>query len=383
MMHLVRFRKVFTAAVGSAVVAGLLGLASPASAATQPPEPYAADLPNLSTPRVAFDLTANQPARGVAARGTDGALLYSARSGSGFAPFQSLGGVIVGDPSAVVTANGTDLFVRGTDNRVYTNTVTPSGGVTGYSVLSGLTVTGEIESIVPRDEPTGSVRLFARGQDGAVWTNVRRNGAWTGWSSLGGVITSDITAGLQLLTVGGNTRIFVRGTDNRVYANRVGPAGASGYQVLGDLRVTSNLTVERDSPFSAQRTLFARGEDNRVYAFSLSVGGATWRPLPAVTATSDIGASTESVYVRTSDNTIQTSRQTDGSGTYSPFERVEGQVTANPAAFTLQPNGGPLTQYLLARQPNGFLAFNIRPFNGIPTGPFAGYNAVPGPAVDG
>jgi hypothetical protein len=97
--------------------------------------------------------------------------------------------------------------------------------------------------------------------------------------------------------------------------------------------------------------------------------------------TSDITATFQAVYVRGSDNAIYTSRR-DGTGiTYLPFERVEGQVTGNPAAFTLQPSGGPLDEYLLARQPNGALAFNIRPL-GPPGGPFGGYTPIPGRAID-
>jgi hypothetical protein len=327
-------RRPLTAGVVLAAAAGLLPLAAPAAGAATPPPAYAADLPNLSTPQVAYLHGDLQSAKGVAARGADGALLYSARSGSGFAPFQSLGGAIVGDPSAVVTPNGTELFVRGTDDRVYANTVTPSGAATGYSVVPGLTVTGEIESVLPSDGPAGSVQIFARGTDGAVWTNIRRNGSWAGWTSLGGFITSDITA-VRVLNI---RAIFVRGSDNRVYVNNLHPA-PSGFQVIDGLRVTSNIGTSEGSLVNGAQ-IFVRGEDNRVYTRFPASGG--WQPMNGVSATSDITATFQAVYVRGSDNAIYTSRR-DGTGiTYLPFERVEGQVTGNPAAFTLQPSGGPL-----------------------------------------
>lgn len=373
MRHLSRFPRRLTAGVVLAAAAGLLPLAQPAGAA-EPPA-YAADLPNLSTPQVAYDFNSLQPARGVAARGADGALLYSARSGDGFAPFQSLGGVIVGDPSVVVTPNGTEMFVRGTDDRVYTNTVTPSGTVTGYSVVPGLAVTGEVESFrVLTGEPAGGVRIFARGADGAVWTNLRRNGSWSGWTSLGGFITSEITAG-RIQT--GGIRIFARGSDNRVYFHETDAVFVSGWHVLDGLRVTSNIAVAEGGLLSGVQ-IFVRGEDNRVYS-RLAALSAPWQPRTGVSATSDIAVTFEAVYVRGGDNAIYSSRTTGA--TSQPFERVAGQVTGNPAAFTLQPLGGPHNQYLLARQPNGALAFNIRPFNGT-IGAFGGYTPIPGPAVD-
>ncbi|WP_148350764.1 hypothetical protein [Actinomadura syzygii] len=349
-----------------------LSAAGPATAAAPPA--YAADLPNLSTPQVAYDRLANQTAQGVAVRGSDGALLYAARSGSGFAALQSLGGFIVGDPSAVATSNGTDLFVRGGDNQVYANHVAPSGAVSGYSVVSGLTVTGEIESIVPADEPTGTVRIFARGPEGAVWTNVRRGGSWVGWSSLGGFITSDITAGRLIGPIGGNVRIFVRGSDNRVYLNQISPTGASGFQAIDNMRVTSNIAIRDSDPINAL-AIFARGEDNRVYTRDL-FSGTPWKPLDGVTATSDIAVTSRALYVRGGDNAVYVNPQNSGNGAYMGFQRVDGSVTGNPAAFTLQPNGGPTTQYLLARQPNNTLAFTT----GGP--PFAGYSPVSGPTID-
>ncbi|RAY13358.1 hypothetical protein DPM19_19995 [Actinomadura craniellae] len=387
MQYPFRSRRLLTAVAALVAAVGLVPAVSPAAAAVAPSSghlpahvpAYAADLPDLRTPQVAYDPRATQSAKGVAARGTDGALLYSARSGTGFAPFQSLGGIIVGDPSAVVTANGTEMFARGTDDRVYTNTVTPSGAITGYSVVPGLTVTGEVESVIPLGEPLNSIRIFARGPEGAVWTNIRRNGSWAGWTSLGGIITSDITASRQFLSARG-VRIFVRGTDNRVYSLDIGPNEVTGFQALGTLRVTSNIAVTDDTSFNSS-LIIARGEDNRLYS-RLLLNGGDWQPLNGVSATSDPAASFNFVYVRGSDNAIYASqRDINGTSNFSPFQRVEGPVTSNPAAFSQAPNGGPFTQYLLARQPDGALAFNIRPNTGATFGPFGGYTPIAGPNI--
>jgi len=372
MHHLSCFRRLLTAGVVLAAAAGMLPLVSTAAAAAAVPPASATDPPNLGTPAVAYGYTTPQSATGVAmgvaARGTNGALLYSARSGNGFAPFQSLGGVIVGDPSAVVVPNGVQLFVRGTDDRVYTNTVTTSGAVTGYSVVPGLTVTGEVESIRLGAESGVAVKIqiFARGPDGAVWTNIQRDGAWAGWTSLGGFITSEITI-IRWLSI---TSILVRGSDNRVYRYNFAPA--AGFQALEGLRIIGNIGVCEACIINGAQ-IFVRGEDNRIYT-RFPAPGEPWKTINGVFATSDITATNQALYVRGPDNHIYTSRSNQ------PFERVEGQVTSNPAAFTLQP-GFLLDEYLLARQPNGALAFNIRPL-GSPGGPWGGYTPIAGPTVD-
>ncbi|WP_157252715.1 hypothetical protein [Nonomuraea typhae] len=371
-------RSIGAAVLGVAMAASLLSPA--AAAAATAPLPYAPDLPNLSTPQIAYDVSFQPVAKGVAVRGADGSLLYGVRSGNGFAPLQSLGGTIVGDPSVVVTSNGTHFFVRGTDDQVYTTTITPSGAQTGFSHVPGLTVTGEIESIVARGEPSANIRIFARGTDGAVWTNVLRNGAWIGWSSLGGFATSEITTG-RVFIPANQIRVYIRGADHRVYLNQVTPTGASGFQPVGDLRVTSNIALADDMFFNGME-IYARGEDNQLWTLLTTNG--TWRPLggsltsdPAVSSQANLVA----VYARGTDNTLSINKRI--SAGFLGFTRIEGQVTSNPTA--LSPNGfeGRQAQVLLARLPGGALATNFAGTNSIGLlDSFTGYVPVPGPAVD-
>ncbi|MFC4112894.1 hypothetical protein [Nonomuraea zeae] len=361
------------------VAASVLALAPPASAA---PPPYAADLPELSTPNVAYNLSPFA-ATGVAVRGADGSLLFSRRSGSAFGPLQSLGGSIVGDPSVVVTTAGTQFFVRGTDDQVYTNTITPSGAVTGYSAVPGLTATGDVEAIVPNVSPLGSVvRIFARGTDGAVWTNVLRNGQWTGWSSLGGFATSDITAARTFVFPTDTVRVFIRGSDHRVYVSRVTTTSATSFQPLGDLQVTSNIAVAEDFYFAGGE-IWARGQDNGLYTYSLVVAPQSWKPLGG-TLTSDIAASGQPnityLYSRGPDGAITVNKR-GPDGVYRGFERLDGAVTGNPAAFGTGPNG-PLTEFLLARLGSGALAANLELGSVLqPPNQFTGYVPIAGPPV--
>ena len=57
---------------------------------------------------------------------------------------------------------------------------------------------------------TGDVRTFIRGSDGALWTRSWDGTTWTGWSSLGGVLTSGPAATAR---PGGIYDVVVRGGD--------------------------------------------------------------------------------------------------------------------------------------------------------------------------
>ncbi|MEV0630866.1 hypothetical protein [Nonomuraea wenchangensis] len=376
-------RKTLTAGLILAVAAGVLTPGPAGAAATAAPPPYAADLPDLGTPAVAYDRTAQPTATGVAARGADGSLLYSARSGSSFGPFQSLGGVIVGDPSVVVNAAGTHFFVRGTDDQVYTNTITPSGAVTGYAHVPGLTVTGDVEALVPNLAPAGSLRIFARGTDGAVWTNQLTGGAWSGWSSLGGFATSDITATRTFAFPNDTVRVFVRGADRRVYVSRVAAGGVTPFEPLGDLQVTSNIAVAEDAIFGGG-FIAARGADNAVWTLNLFTLPYTWKSLGG-SATSDLAlsyqANVTALYTRGTDNALYVNKTTAPDAAYRGFERIDGTVTGNPAAFGTGPSV-PGTGFLLARLGSGALGLNLEPSPSVlPPHKFGGYSPIPGPAV--
>jgi hypothetical protein len=65
----------------------------------------------------------------------------------------------------------------------------------------------------------GRLELFARGADQALWHiwQVAPNGGWSGWQSLGGVLTSNPAVGQQQ---DGRLSVFVRGTNGAVFERR-------------------------------------------------------------------------------------------------------------------------------------------------------------------
>ena len=95
-----------------------------------------------------------------------------------------------------------------------------------------------------KDDPAvsswGNNRLdvFVRGTDDALWHKWWDGSSWSGWESLGGVLTSAPAA-----VSWGNNRIdvFVRGTDNALH-HKWWAGGWSGWESLGGV-LTSAPTV--------------------------------------------------------------------------------------------------------------------------------------------
>lgn len=86
------------------------------------------------------------------------------------------------------------------------------------------------------DNRDGRLEVFARGTDGAVWHDYQTapgSGPWSGWSSLGGVVTSDPAVALNH---DGRLEVFAVGTDSAVWHDyQTIPASGpwSGWSSLG------------------------------------------------------------------------------------------------------------------------------------------------------
>jgi hypothetical protein len=322
----------------------IAGVAAGLAVVTLAAQPAAAqtDLPGLSSPAVVqFSGTVSNDAYAFA-RGTDGSLIVNRRLGGNWTGFSSLGGGIVGDPSAASVSSGALALVRGLDNNAY-STFVSAGSATGFSPIPGIQVGGRVTAL----ERFGGVFIYARGLDGTAFTNELRNGGWVGWRSLGGVLTTDITA----VTVGSDIYLFARGTDNAVYVNIGSSGNYGGWQRIGDLTVTSTIAaVTTGNPAQSGGRLvgiFARGSDNALYANALtgyqssgwtSLGGAiTSDPSGALVAT---GSPDVFVSVLGVDSALYVNRVRIG-GAGQGFERLGGFLTGNPVAIQPPPVGGP------------------------------------------
>lgn len=81
-------------------------------------------------------------------------------------------------PAVVLDSSGRRwVFVRGTDGHLYATVDAGPWQDLGGNLTSGPAATAG---------PNGRLDVAVRGTDGATWVNTLVNGAWIGWSSLGG-----------------------------------------------------------------------------------------------------------------------------------------------------------------------------------------------------
>ncbi len=220
---------------------------------------------------------------------------------------------------ASVTAN-LAVFVRGTDDGVYTQNW---NGTTwgGWQSLGGL-ITSEISATT-----SGSnITIFVNGTDSGVYTQNYSGTAWSGWQSLGGIATSD----LESVSLAGKTYVFVRGGDNGVYTQNWNGTAWSGWQSLGGL-VTSKISA---TVSGSNITIFATGTDSGVYTQNYSgVAWSGWGSLGGI-ATSDLEsvslAGKTYVFVRGGDNGVYT--QNWNGTAWSGWQSLGGLVTSRISA---------------------------------------------------
>ncbi|MGW2050294.1 matrixin family metalloprotease [Streptomyces sp. NPDC001858] len=202
----------------------------------------------------------------------------------------------------------------------------------GWESLGGV-ITSNIATSVNAD---GRMEFFARGTDGAVWHQWQTapSNGWSGWESLGGVITSDIAT---CVNSDGRMEFFARGTDNAVWHQwQTAPSnGWSGWESLGGV-ITSNIATCVNA--DGRMEFFARGTDGAVWhqwQTAPSNGWSGWESLGGV-ITSDIATCVNSdgrmeFFARGTDNAVWHQWQTAPSNGWSGWESLGGVITSNIA----------------------------------------------------
>lgn len=194
--------------------------------------------------------------------------------------WDNMGGKIVGKPAAVAWGpNRLDVFVRGTDNKIYhkawnQNTWYPGGGVSDWENLGGV-IAGS-----PVAVSWGKERLdiFGRGFDGNLhhkWWSPQSG--WgpsaQGWENLGGKVSADPA----VVSWGpGRLDIVIRGYDGAIYHKAYSGAWSPS---LTEWNNMGGATIGEPSmtAWAANRLdIVVRGTDNQVY--HKAWGGNAWYP---------------------------------------------------------------------------------------------------------
>jgi hypothetical protein len=198
---------------------------------------------------------------------------------------RSLGGVFpMGAPVAAVSRrpNQLDLFVTGSDGKVYTSWWSPESGWSGidnnWRPLGGVFPAGAPVTAVSR--APNQLDLFLTGNDGKVYTSWwSPESGWSGiennWRPLGGVFP----AGAPVTAVSRASNqldLFVTGSDGKVYTSWWSPeSGWSGieknWRPLGGV-FPAGAPVTAVSRGQNQLDLFVTGSDGKVYTSWWSPG---------------------------------------------------------------------------------------------------------------
>jgi hypothetical protein len=166
--------------------------------------------------------------------------------------------------SVVINSDGRlEVFAVGGDRAVWHNwQESPHAGPwSGWGSLGGI-VTSDPVTV---DNSDGRLELFARGTDNALWHNWQQaahSGPWSGWNSLGGVITSDPSV---VCNSDGRLEAFARGSDNglwHIWQTEPHAGPWSGWASLGGIITTNPLAVVNTD---GRIEVFARGTDNALW----------------------------------------------------------------------------------------------------------------------
>jgi hypothetical protein len=159
-------------------------------------------------------------------RGTDGAMWQLTDQSGSLSSWASLGGKLTSSPAA--TARGTNwinTFVRGTDGAIW-ETSWYNGAWHPWITLGG--------GVAPGTGPaactygTGREDLFVQGTNGALWQRTW-TGSLSGWTSLGGKLTSSPAAATTTYEGYMTMYVFVRGTNGLLYAREYFDGGWTGW----------------------------------------------------------------------------------------------------------------------------------------------------------
>ena|GEM_PF-571081 len=218
-------------------------------------------------------------------------------------------------------------FALGLDHAVWTQQFV-NGAWGGWQSLGGYLTTN-----IATVSTSAGVSIYARGGDGSLWYD-QYNGSWSGWQSLGGAIYSNPAA----VADSSGTWLFIRGPGNAIWDQHFTSGSWSGWQSLGGA-TSGNPAAVTDS---TGIWLMANGPGNAIWDRHFT--GASWSGWqslggvlssdPALTA----GPSGTFLFGLGSDNSLWTQQYNSGSGSWSGWAAHGGYISS--ALFASEGAGG-------------------------------------------
>lgn len=181
-----------------------------------------------------------------------------------------------GTPSAALAtpADGgnavANLAYTGASSGVYVrDALAPSGPVTalGGHLIGGPDVVLVPPGVLSASQTSSELAVFGRGTDNALWWTHQTTSGWTGWQSLGGVLTSKPGAAASEFGDHGKLVVFARGTDSEIWSTSLGTGSGNAWKALAGLLLPgTGPTAAYDD--NGHLILAAVGTDKAVYLWA-------------------------------------------------------------------------------------------------------------------
>lgn len=260
----------------------------------------------------------------------------NAHCGSGPAPAD--GPALTHPASASMSTGTVNVFLRGTDDAIWYK------WWTGSSWSSWTNIGGTfVSSPAAVSTSSGTLYVFGRGTDNAIWYKLWNGSSWSQWVSLGGTFTS-APAAASLRP--GTLNVFGRGTDNAIWYKHWNGTVWSPWVNLGGTLSSGPAAVSM-SPETMN--VFARGTDNAIWYKHWN--GKAWGPWASIggnlssgPAVASMSQGTMHVFARATDNAIWQKRW-DGTA-WSGWESIGGNLNSGPSVVS--PSPGTLTVHARA-----------------------------------
>lgn len=194
----------------------------------------------------------------VAGRGTDGAVWLRTNNQGTWSPWESWGGGLFAAPAVVGDATGRiDVVIRGTDNALWIRSRPAGGSLSSWVRLGGGAKSGPV-GVSPS---AGVLDVYFTGTNNAIWRRTRTGGQWSAWTSLGGTTYTAPTVSWSAES--STTSVFVRGTDNSLVMRQMVSGSWAAWEHLGGVMIDAPAST---GVIGGGLDVVIRGTDNALWS---------------------------------------------------------------------------------------------------------------------
>ncbi|MDW5595062.1 hypothetical protein VSS74_11975 [Conexibacter stalactiti] len=179
----------------------------------------------------------------------------------------------------------------------------------------------------------GTVDVFAKGPDNAIWHRYLTNGVWSDWGSIGGIGTSAPASTSRMWSP--NLDVFVKGNDNRIYHKYWTPA--DGWTDWGSLDGQFLYAPAVVSHEPGKLDVFGVGTDHQLWQKHWNGSSWTaWIPLGGYLTSAPTVESQEAgkvdVFARDANNNI--AQRSWNGASWSQWVTISTIATSGPTALS-------------------------------------------------